>query len=59
MSKFTRMDLEVELGKLREMVTNMYAEVMMIERLLCEIAEKLQVDKDLLEEVCSHWSVKE
>ena len=59
MSKPSRIDLTSELGRLNEMVSSLYVEVMMIERLLCEVAEKLRIDSDTYHDVCSTFGGRE
>jgi len=54
----SRINLEIELGKVKETLENLFVEVLMVEMLLCSIAEKLNVDYDVRSNVCV-WEVNE
>jgi len=54
----SRINLEIELGKVKETLENLFVEVLMVEMLLCSIAEKLDVDYDVRSKVCVWEEVK-
>jgi len=54
----SRINLEIELGKVKETLENLEAEIMVLERLVCLVAEKVGVDYDVWREVCVWEEVK-
>jgi len=50
--KISRIDALAMIEQIKKMVESLYTEVIIIEQALCEIGSKLNIDEDVLENLC-------
>jgi len=50
--KISRIDKEIDIAKIKELLENIYTELIIIEQFLCELGKKFNIDENILEYVC-------